>query len=170
LTVDNDLAKRVADASVPFRNGILMLVNAGKRGGSGAPDVAVSSNSYADDIGLHELGHSAFGLADEYEGSETGGPEPKQPNVTRDTNRATNKWRDLVEATTTMPSACNDDCPRCRPPAVPPPPDAVGTYTGAFYRHCGFYRPFPDCYMRFSHVFCPVCAQVIRQTLEPLLP
>jgi hypothetical protein len=170
LTVNEPLAKQVADA-VRFRNAILVLVNAGdKRGGSGAPEVAVSSSAYAHDIALHELAHSAFGLADEYEESQVGGPEPRQLNVTRDPKRATNKWRDLVAASTPMPTACNDDCPACRPPEDPPPPDAVGAYEGAYYRHCGFYRPFPDCYMRFSHAFCPVCARVIRQTLEPLLP
>jgi hypothetical protein len=170
LTVNEPLAKQVADAGVPLRNAILVLVNTSKRGGSGPPDVATSSNAYADDIGLHELGHSAFGLADEYEGGETGGLEPREPNVTRDTNRATNKWRALVKATTPMPTSCNDGCPQCRPPAQPPPPDAVGTYEGARYQRCGAYRPFPDCYMRFIHVFCPVCAGVIRRTLEPLLP
>jgi hypothetical protein len=171
LTINEPLAKQVADAGVPLRNGILVLVNANKRGGSGPPDVATSSNRAFKDIGLHELGHSAFGLADEYEeGGEVGGSEPREPNVTRNTNRATNKWRALIKASTPMPTSCNDDCPNCRPPAHEPPPDVVGTYEGARYQRCGTYRPFLDCYMRSIHVFCPVCARVIRQTLEPLLP
>jgi hypothetical protein len=168
LTVNEPLAKQVADA-VPLRNAILVLVNASDRGGSGDPGIAVSSNTYVDDIGLHELGHSGFGLADEYEGDEVGGSEPREPNVTRNTNRATNKWRTLVKATTPMPTSCNDDCSDCRPPAHPPSPDVVGTFEGARYQHCGTYRPFPDCYMRFSHEFCPVCSRAIRQTLEPFL-
>jgi hypothetical protein len=171
LTVDEPLAKQVADAGVPLRNGILVLVNTSGRGGSGPPDVATSSNAFVDDIGLHELGHAAFGLADEYEeGGEVGGAEPREPNVTRNTNRATNKWRALIKASTPMPTSCNDNCPNCRPPAHEPPPNAVGTYEGARYQRCGTYRPFPDCYMRFRHTFCPVCARAIRQTLEPLLP
>jgi hypothetical protein len=169
LTVNNVLAKQVARA-VPSRNVILVLVNAEERGGSGDPGVAVSSNAWAWDIAIHELGHSAFNLADEYEGDDSGGPEPKEPNVTRNTNRATNKWKDLVRATTPMPSTCNGGCPRCRPPAHPPAPDAVGAYEGGRYQRCGIYRPFPDCYMRENHVFCPVCARVIRRTFEALMP
>lgn len=169
LTVDDVLAKRVADA-VPLRSAILVLVNASDRGGSGNPGVAVSSNSYVADIALHELGHSGFGLADEYDGVEAGGAEPVEPNVTRNTKRATNKWKALIKATTPMPTSCNEDCSDCRPPAHEPPPDVVGTYEGARYQRCGTYRPFPDCYMRFIHTFCPVCARVIRQTLEPHLP
>jgi IgA Peptidase M64 len=171
LTVNEALAKRVARASVPLRNQTLVLVNTRKYGGSGG-SVAVSSKGYADQIALHELGHSAFGLADEYEanGPAEGTAEPKEPNVTRNTDRATNKWRDLVEATTPMPTSCNDGCPDCPPPAVRPPPDAVGTYEGAQYQRCGLYRPFPDCYMRGNYVFCPVCARVIRETLQPFLP
>jgi hypothetical protein len=168
LTVNNSLVRQVADA-VPLRNAILVLVNVGDRGGSGDPGIAVSSNSYVDDIGLHELAHSGFGLADEYEAGEVGGSEPREPNVTRDPNRATNKWRTLVKTTTTMPTSCNDGCPDCRPPAHAPA-DAVGAYEGARYQRCGTYRPFQDCYMRAIHEFCPVCALAIQQTLAPFLP
>ena len=176
LTVNDALAKRVARRKVRLFNQVLVLVNTSELvptsqyGGSGG-QVAVSSNMSAAQVALHELGHSAFGLADEYEadGPAEGPAEPRQPNVTRNTDRATNKWRHLVEATTPMPTSCNDGCPHCRPPAAPAPPDVVGAYEGAQYQHCDFYRPFPDCYMRGNFVFCPVCARVIRKTLEQFL-
>jgi hypothetical protein len=41
----------------------------------------------ASEIAIHEMGHSAFGLADEYENGGTArGTEPSEPNVTRDAN------------------------------------------------------------------------------------
>jgi IgA Peptidase M64 len=170
LTVNDSLAKQVAGEAVPEWNVVMVLVNAEAYGGSGAPSVAVASTGSVDLIGLHELGHSAFGLADEY---DSPGPipapgEPAEPNVTRNTNRATNKWRGLVKATTPMPTSCN--CAGCRPPTHPPPPDVVGTYEGAQYQRCGLYRSFPDCYMRRNQEFCPVCARAIRRALQAYLP
>jgi IgA peptidase M64 len=172
LTVNEPLVKQVAGGAVPEWNVAMVLVNAEAYGGSGAPLVAVASTGSVKLIGLHELGHSAFGLADEYDSPvpiPTSG-EPAQPNVTRNTDRATNKWRDLVKATTPMPTSCNDGCANCRPPTHAPPPDVVGTYEGALYERCGLYRPVPDCYMRANQVFCPVCARAIHRVLQAYLP
>lgn len=174
LTVDTGLALSVASAQVPLRHQVLCFVNSSKYGGSGGIIATCSTNAQASDIAIHEMGHSAFGLADEYGGNGIGTPsgEPSQPNVTRDTNRATNKWRDLIAVTTPMPSACDSGCQSstCVPPGTPPPAGAVGTYEGAIYSDCNTYRPLPNCYMRDYAPFCPVCAGVIRQTLQPFLP
>jgi hypothetical protein len=170
LTVNEPLAKQVAGRAVQEWNVVMVLVNAEAYGGSGAPSVAVASTGSVELIGLHELGHSAFGLADEYDtpGPITAPGEPAEPNVTRNTNRATNKWRGLVKATTPMPTSCN--CADCRPPTHSPSPDVVGTYEGALYKRCDLYRPFPDCYMRGNQEFCPVCARAIRRRLRANLP
>jgi hypothetical protein len=171
LTVDSGRADAAALAAVPLRNQTLVIVNSSKYGGSGGAIATCSTNVQAAEIAIHEIGHSAFGLADEYEnGGTASGAEPFEPNVTFDANRATNKWRDLIAATTPMPSACNAGCTGCTPPATPPAPGAVGAYEGAFYVKCGAYRPLPSCYMRDYGPFCPVCARVIRQTLQPFLP
>lgn len=174
LSVDTTLALSVASAQVPLRNQVLCIVNSSKYGGSGGAIATCSTNVAAAQIAIHEIGHSAFGLADEYGGDGTGTPvgEPMEPNVTRDTNRATNKWRALIAATTPMPSQCDSSCAAstCIPPAAPPPAGAVGTYEGAIYSDCNTYRPLPSCYMRDYGPFCPVCAGVIRQTLQPYLP
>src|SRR4029450_3813529 len=99
-----------------------------------------SVDPQASEIAIHEIGHSAFGLADEYggDGSATPPGEPGKPNVTRDTNRATNKWRALIAATTPMPSRCDGTCTSstCTPPATPPAAGAVGTAHGGFYSDC----------------------------------
>jgi hypothetical protein len=174
LSVDSTLAKSVASAQVPLGHQVLCIVNSSKYGGSGGLVATCSTNSASAKIAIHEIGHSAFGLADEYGGDGTGtttGESPK-PNVTRDTNRTTNKWRTFISATTPMPSQCDSSCTAstCVSPATPPPTGAVGTYEGADYSDCNVYRPLPSCYMRDYGPFCPVCADVIRQTLQPYLP
>jgi hypothetical protein len=174
LTIDSNSAKSVAAAQVPLRHQVLCIVNASKYGGSGGEVATCSTHSQSSQIAIHEMGHSAFGLADEYGGNGTGTPggEPTQPNVTRDTNRSTNKWRALIAASTPMPSQCDSSCAasNCVPPMTPPATGAVGTYEGAIYSDCNTYRPVPSCYMRDYGPFCPVCAGVIRQTLQPFLP
>lgn len=175
LTVDSVRALQIATEQVPLRNQALVIVNSSKYGGSGGTVATCSTEVSAAKIAIHEIGHSAFGLTDEYGGDGTGTPagEPFQPNATRDTNRATNKWGDLIAAATPMPSACDASCAAstCVPPAAPPPAGAVGTYEGAIYSDCNTYRPLPNCYMReLNSPFCPVCSRVIRNTLAPFLP
>ncbi len=174
LSVDSGLALSVASTQVPLRHQVLCIVNSSKYGGSGGTIATCSTHASAAQIAIHEIGHSAFGLADEYGGNGTGTPagEPMQPNVTRNTNRATNKWSALIAPTTPMPSQCDPNCgaSTCVPPATPPAAGAVGTYEGAIYSDCNTYRPLPSCYMRDYSPFCPVCAGVIRQTLQPFLP
>ena len=94
--------------------------------------------------------------------------------MTRNTNRATNKWRALIAASTPMPSSCSPagscTASTCVPPGTAPPAGAVGTYEGGAYTSCNVYRPLPNCYMRDYAPFCPVCSGVIRATLAPYLP
>jgi hypothetical protein len=174
LTVDSGLALSVASTYVPLRHQVLCIVNSAKYGGSGGAIATCSTNVQAREIAIHEIGHSAYGLADEYGGDGTATPagEFPEPNVTRDTNRATNKWRAYIDAATPMPSQCNGACAAstCVAPGAPPAPGAVGTYEGGQYSDCNTYRPLPSCYMRDYGPFCPVCAGVIRATLQPFLP
>lgn len=177
LTVDYDLATSVALAQVSFCwSNILVFVNSCEYGGSGKPGKRIatcSTHVLSPQIAIHELGHSAFKLDDEYDGGYDVLGEPVAPNVTLDTNRATNKWRDLIADTTPMPTQCNPNCKgsTCVSPGTPPLLDAVGTYEGARNSNCYVYRPFPDCYMRTLGLpFCPVCTDVIRRTLKPYLP
>lgn len=174
LTVNEGTALSVANTHVPLKHQVVCIVNSTKYGGSGGSIATCSVNAQANEIAIHEMGHSAFGLADEYGGNGSGTPagEPAKPNVTRDTNRNTNKWRALIAAATPMPSQCDATCTSstCVAPATPPAPGAVGTYEGAIYSDCNTYRPLPSCYMRDYSPFCPVCAGVIRATLQPFQP
>jgi hypothetical protein len=174
LTVDNALALSVAKAYVVENHQVVCIVNSTKYGGSGGSIATCSVHPLSSKIAIHELGHSAFGLADEYggDGHDTPPDEPAKPNVTRDTDRITNKWRALVLPTTSMPTRCHPGCigSGCIPPAAPSAPGAVGTYEGALWSDCGVYRPLNTCYMNQYNPFCPVCAGVIRETLQAFQP
>lgn len=160
---------------------IMVIVNSAEYGGSGGDVANFSLASGASEIGLHEMGHTAFGFADEYEyyagcgSGETGqnnytGGEPTQPNVTANAKRATNKWRDLIDAATPMPTTSNEDCTNCDPQGHPYSVSTVGAYEGASYNHCGAYRPQFNCRMRaLGNPYCAVCQRVIRQTIAPFM-
>jgi len=181
LEVNEATVHSVVNAQMPQANMIMVIVNSTVHGGSGGSIAVFSLAPGGNEIGLHEMGHTAFGFADEYEyyagcgSGETGhdhytGGEPSQPNVTKDANRATNKWRDLVLVATPMPTTLNKNCAQCDPQDNPLTADTVGAYEGAFYNHCGAYRPQFNCRMRaLGFPYCAVCQQVIRRTLAPYM-
>lgn len=179
-SVNTGLVIDTVDAVVSNWNQILVLINSPIWGGSGGVLATMSTSGGWVSAALHELGHAAFGLADEYEywagcGSDVGhdtytGGEPAQPNVTIDTNRATIKWGDLIDPATPLPTTVNADCAFCDPQPNPLPAGAVGAFEGARYYHCGIYRPEFNCMMRNLAPFCAVCQRRIRETLQPYLP
>jgi hypothetical protein len=178
LVCNATTALQVAAAQVPEFTVVLVVVNSTVYGGSGGSIGTYSLAGGATEIALHEMGHTAYGLADEYPyyagGNETGhdhypGAEPTQPNVTASSNRATLKWSWAVAATTPVPTMSNPSCSQVdsRPSTVPA--GTVGTFEGAFYYHCGAFRPEFDCKMRNLGVpFCRVCRQVIWNRISPL--
>jgi hypothetical protein len=181
LAVDDNTVANVVSNQVPAAHLAMMLVNSTIYGGSGGQVPTFSMAPGADEIGLHEMGHSAFGLADEYPfwvgcGLDVGHDhhppvEPAQPNVTIDSNPATIKWGALISASTPMPTTANADCSVCDPQWTPLPMDTVGAFEGADYYHCGAYRGQFVCRMRLlSNPFCAVCQLRILSTLEPYLP
>ena len=125
------------------------------------------------------MGHTAFGLADEYPyyagGNETGhdhhpAGEPSEPNVTTNTDRNTLKWRWAVASSTAIPddeqsrratrwtrvrARCRQERSVCS--------KALITITAARF------RPEYDCKMRALSVpFCRICRQVIWNRIGPL--
>ncbi|MGW8362559.1 M64 family metallopeptidase [Streptomyces wedmorensis] len=177
LTADTSIVQGVLTAQVPAWHQAIVVVNSAKYGGSGGTVAVTSTSADWVTVAAHELGHSAFGLADEYESwvgcpSETGhdfytGTEPTAPNITLDTGRTTIKWAALVRATTAMPTSRNADCAVCDPQANPVAAGTIGAFEGAGYYHCGLYRPAFNCMMRNLTPFCAVCQGVIRRTLQP---
>ena len=181
LYADARLVADTLDAEVPGWDQALVIVNSSLRGGAGG-QIAVAANGGSDwkEVVVHELGHSLFGLADEYhyyEGCDSGetdrdvhpGPEPDQPNVTLNTNRTTIKWAHLIDAATAVPTMSNPDCSQCDDRASTVPGGTVGAFEGAKYYHCGAYRPEYECIMRRSAYgsFCAVCEEQICKMMAP---
>jgi hypothetical protein len=170
----------VAAAQVPEFTVALLVVNSTIYGGAGGSAGTYSLAPGATDIAMHELGHTAFGLADEYDyysgGDEPGrarhpGPEPGAPNVTLNTNPATLKWRAVVGPGTALPTMSNPDCTRRDTRPSPVPAGTVGLFEGAHYYRCGVYRPEYDCMMRaLARPLCRVCTDVIRVRIGPRNP
>jgi hypothetical protein len=158
---------------------IVVVVNSPIRGGAGG-GVAWTSTGGTDwlDVFIHELGHSAFDLADEYdcytclpdeEGRDnyTDG-EPIEPNVTAEPDPALVKWNGHVTAGPESPTMENPDCGERNLDPSPVPAGTVGTFEGAHKYHCGAYRPQYDCMMRDSGIaFCAVCLEVVRDFFAP---
>jgi hypothetical protein len=126
------------------------------------------------------MGHTAFGLADEYAyyagGNETGhdhhpAGEPIEPNVTTNADRNTLKWRSVVTAETSIPTMSNPNCAQVDSRASTVPPGTVGLFEGAHYYHCGAFRPEYTCKMQqLSVPFCRVCSDIIYNRISPFLP
>ena len=176
LLVNAGTVISTANAQVPEWTVLMVVVNSMIYGGAGGQVATFSLASGAEEIALHELGHTAFALADEYEffrgcGLETDrdihpGGEPFEANVTTNTDRETLKWRHLVAPSTPIPTTRNADCTQCDPQPSPVPAGTVGLFEGAHYYHCGAFRPEFNCLMRaLFQPFCAVCQERIRAVL-----
>ncbi len=187
LTVDNRAVLRVLKAQVPLWDHALVIVNSNRiAAGSGAHQIAVTSTGTRwKTMAVHELGHAAFDLADEYayyQGCASGenghdrytGAEPRQCNVTTHIDPATLKWRALLTPGVPLPTTTNPDCGRCDPPPANPLAldGVVGAFEGAHNHHCGVFRPTLNCLMRdLSHLrFCAVCAARVRDIVIRTTP
>ena len=149
LECNTSTALQVAAAQVPEFTVAIVVVNSTVYGGSGGSVGTYSLATGATEIAIHEMGHTAFGLADEYPyyagGNETGhdhhpAGEPSEPNVTTNTNRNTLKWRWAVSPTTAIPTMSNPNCGQVDSRPSPVPADTVGLFEGAHYYHCGGFR------------------------------
>ena len=124
LLVTNELVREEVKAHMPKWHLILVLVNSARWGGSGGQIATTSRTNGWENLAIHEMGHSVFGLADEYEyydgcgGGENkyAGAEPTEPNVTKEWDPAKIKWQ-THGATTPMPTTRNADCAKCDPQA-----------------------------------------------------
>ena len=122
---------------------IVVMVNDPQYGGSGGRVAVASTNSAANDLVIHEVGHSFGLLADEYDyGNCNNGFEPSELNVTSVTDRNSIKWNagggpplGWIEFSTPVPTS----------DTVPGQP---GLYEGARYCADGIYRPTYNSAMR----------------------
>jgi IgA peptidase M64 len=181
LIANNGRVIKVVSKQVPQWHMAFLAVNSTISGGSGGAVATFSKAQGSAEIAIHEMGHTYFGLADEYEyfsGCATdhghdkhSKTEPSQPNITTTKDRAKVKWRDLIQSATPVPTTSNANCANCDPQPSPVPVGTIGLFEGADYFHCGVYRPEFDCRMRnLNKPFCGVCQQVIVKKLTPFLP
>lgn len=148
LTICPELAKQVANNVLGYGeyDQILVVGNTEEYGGAGYPNEGVatlSMHSSATELALHEFGHSAYGLADEYdeyvEVCENKNckidSEPSEPNITIETNRNKIKWQHHIKPETQIPTR-------------EPKNGVIGLFEGAKYCKTGLYRPVYDSKMR----------------------
>jgi IgA Peptidase M64 len=161
LTV-NGTKVNAAAASFPDRDKIIIVINDDVYGGAGGTFATTSTNPSADQIVLHEYGHSFTRLADEYDSPFPGFPACSdvsgsglslcEANVTNVTDPALVKWRLWFTPGNPIPT--------------PAGTAGVGLFQGARYLTSGMYRPVNACLMRFLGVpFCDVCKEAYVKTI-----
>jgi hypothetical protein len=181
LGADWTLVRDTVTASIATWHAAVVLVNSTLRGGCASGNVFATalSTDWLDTV-MHELGHAAFGLADEYstyQGCTSGetdrdnapAGEPVEPNITAASSLGGLKWAHLVGPLTPVPTMQNPDCSECDTRANPRPDDLeIGLFEGAGYYHCGYYRPAYACRMRnSSRPYCRVCVEAVHDRLRP---
>jgi hypothetical protein len=139
LCVNNTKATNIA-ASVlapDARDVIVVIANSTRYGGSGGAVATLSMHEQSIEVALHEIGHTAFALADEYEyGTCNTSSEPTEVNVSLNGTRST-KWGNLIAASTAVPTGLGVY-----------PNGTVGAFQGGQYCTSGKYRPTENSRMR----------------------
>jgi hypothetical protein len=186
LAANWPLVNTTLTTTIPVWYAGAVIVNTPKRGGcasSGDRIFATGLGTHPDekwtDIALHEFGHAAFNLADEYPygyGNNAPGSEPFKPNITAATTladlAATGQsvkllWTEMVTPEVPIPTMENPDCTlEDESENILDNDFKIGLFEGAGYYHCGLYRPAYLCRMRQAkQPFCGVCIQGIANRL-----
>jgi IgA Peptidase M64/Secretion system C-terminal sorting domain len=139
-TANSILANNVADYNQGF-----VVVNSTYYGGSGGPLATSSVNTSANEIAIHEIGHSFAGLADEYWAGDQYAAE--RPNMTQNTNPATVKWKNWIGT------------------------NGIGIYAhGSSGNQAIWFKPHQSCKMQFlNSPFCAVCSERIIDRIHQLV-
>ncbi len=155
LTV-NSTKVYTAAASVPNWDKILVIVNDSMYGGAGGAYSTISTHASADDVFIHEYGHSFTDLADEYTTPYPGYPACNdnggvacEANVTNVTVANNIKWKYRINNATPIPT-----------PDTSTYNNTVGLFQGARYDANNMYRSQRSCTMNtLGGAFCAVCKQ-----------
>lgn len=123
----------------------VILVNTPEYGGAGGPYATSSTGFDADEIVIHELGHSLFDLKDEYYPGDALAAEAI--NMTQDKNPETVRWKNWIGS------------------------NGVGIYPyAASGNAANWHRPHQNCKMRVLGVpFCAVCKEGIIEKIHSLV-
>lgn len=127
-----------AVAGADARDVIVVVANSTTYGGAGGNIGTMTMHPQSIEVALHEIGHTAFKLADEYDyGTCATSSEPSEANVTIATTKAGAKWGNLIASTTTVPTQAGRYAN-----------GTVGLFVGAKYCSSGVYRPTENSRMR----------------------
>ncbi|SDB83140.1 M64 family metallopeptidase [Williamwhitmania taraxaci] len=116
LSYDNKTIRDVASA-VPYEF-MVILINEKNYGGGGIYNLyttVAADNKFSEYIMIHEMGHHMAALADEYYTSSVSyeapniSVEPWEPNITALLDKPNLKWKELVSATTPIPTPWNKE-------------------------------------------------------------
>lgn len=119
------------------RDVIIVISNSTRYGGSGGAVATLSMNTSSTEVALHEIGHTAFAMADEYPyGTCDLSREPTEGNVSLNKTRSV-KWGNLIAAATPVPTTAGSV-----------PNGTVGAFQGGQYCEAGKYRPTENSRMR----------------------
>jgi hypothetical protein len=139
LCVDNAKVRDVVGSvlGADSRDVIVVVVNSTRYGGAGGGIATLSMATQSIEIALHEIGHTAFGLADEYDyGTCNLSSEPAAGDVSLNGTRSV-KWKSYIASSTPVPT-----------PAGKVSNGTVGVFQGAQYCPTGKYRPTENSRMR----------------------
>jgi hypothetical protein len=154
------------------RDVIIVVANSTRYGGSGGAIAAISMHPAATELALHELGHTLFGLADEYDyGTCNLNFEPAAGNASLVATRAV-KWGGLIGSNTSVPTVPGQY-----------PNGTVGVFDGGQYCKTGKYRPTEDSKMRTlgqpwhvvnevlaAEVFARYARNIVKPRVRMVLP
>ncbi len=160
---------------------VLVVVNLDRYGGSGGDPAVTGLGAFTDGVqaqwdldiavnaALHELGHSAFALADEYSTAGAGASTaPVELNVAGDVAGVQSKWGDLLTGgpLPSRPNQNDQEVDDGDPEALA----VVGMFEGAKWDPSRNYRSQLRCKMRrVDFEFCAACRSVINATLAAQL-
>lgn len=145
VTTEYATVNTVMANNFPNYDEILVLVNSPYYGGSGGIFSTSSTGPSANEISIHEIGHSFGLLRDEYYAGDSFAQEAT--NMTQDNNHATVKWKNWINT------------------------DGVGTYVyGSSGQSATWYRPHQNCKMRaLGSPFCAVCKEGFIERIHSLV-
>ena len=145
VPMNSSEVNNVLASNFPAYDQVMVIVNSPNYGGSGGWLATTSTNPAANEIAIHEIGHSFVGLSDEY----WAGPQyaNEKPNMTQETNQSLVKWSNWMNT--------ND----------------VGIYPyGPAAPQSDWHRPHQNCKMRYlGFPFCSVCAEAIIDQIYSLV-
>ena len=128
----------------PMYDQVFIIANTTYYGGSGGSVATSSLHNSANEIAIHEIGHSFSVLADEYYAGDIYATE--RPNMTQDTTLLSNKWRNWLGD------------------------QAIGIYQHCCFGNSSqWYKPNTNCKMEYLGApLCAVCKQTFTKKIHDL--